>query len=55
MGFLEAIPVSSVPATYITATKKLVLRAKGESRQYTGGISFHRLPFAGGLLFDVQE
>ncbi|OHE96927.1 hypothetical protein CORC01_07712 [Colletotrichum orchidophilum] len=54
MGFLQNIPANEVSAAYDTKIKKLVLTAKGQVQNFTSGIEFHRVPFAGGLLFNLQ-
>lgn len=51
------VHLSLVPADSITASYKsgqLLLQASGEHVDYTRDINFHRLPFAGGLLFELH-
>lgn len=54
MGFLQLVPADSLTATYKTKTHKLSLNAKGNALTFTSSVSFQRMPWEGGLLFDLQ-
>lgn len=54
MGFLQTIPATTLTASYLTKSQTLRLEAKGDAQNYTGGIAFHRMPWAGGLLFKLE-
>lgn len=54
MGFLGPIPANELAAVYDPTKHKLTLSAQGEIQDYTTNISFNRLPWAGGLKFQLE-
>ncbi|KAF5020944.1 hypothetical protein F66182_7025 [Fusarium sp. NRRL 66182] len=51
---LQLIPADNITAVYDGESGQLLLRAAGKHADFTRDISFHRLPFTGGLLFQLQ-
>ncbi|EXF74494.1 hypothetical protein CFIO01_01972 [Colletotrichum fioriniae PJ7] len=56
LSHLSPIPITQqgLQAFYDNDNKQLLLRAQGNAVPITTGIEFKRLPFFGGLLFEVQ-
>ncbi|MCB2408811.1 hypothetical protein [Hymenobacter lucidus] len=54
MGFLGLIPATDLAATYNVRTRLLTLSARGEARDFTYGITFDRVPYMGGLKFQLM-
>ncbi|KAM0431455.1 hypothetical protein ACHAPT_005432 [Fusarium lateritium] len=51
---LQLIPADKITALYDNDTETLFLKASGKHVDITRDITFHRLPFTGGLLFQLQ-
>ncbi|KAH6951225.1 hypothetical protein BKA56DRAFT_625893 [Ilyonectria sp. MPI-CAGE-AT-0026] len=51
---LQLIPADTITALYDSDSETLYLNAAGEHVDITRDIGFERLPFAGGLLFDLK-
>ncbi|KAH7234367.1 hypothetical protein B0J15DRAFT_571537 [Fusarium solani] len=51
---LQLIAADSISALYDNDTETLFLKASGKHVDITRDITFHRLPFTGGLLFQLQ-
>ncbi|KAF5580926.1 hypothetical protein FPANT_9131 [Fusarium pseudoanthophilum] len=49
----QLIPADSITASYDNEAKLLILKASGTHVDLTRDITFRRLPFAGGLLFEL--
>ncbi|KAL9562396.1 hypothetical protein ACKAV7_013479 [Fusarium commune] len=49
----QLIPADSITASYDNEAKLLILKASGTHVDLTRDIKFRRLPFAGGLLFEL--
>ncbi|KAF4952269.1 hypothetical protein FGADI_6890 [Fusarium gaditjirri] len=49
----QFIPADSITASYDNEAKLLILKASGNHVDLTRDIKFRRLPFAGGLLFEL--
>ncbi|KAK1700632.1 hypothetical protein BDP55DRAFT_723140 [Colletotrichum godetiae] len=56
LSHLSPVPITQqgLQAWYDNDSKQLILRARGNAIHITTGIEFKRLPFLGGLLFEVQ-
>ncbi|KAJ4389603.1 hypothetical protein N0V93_007074 [Gnomoniopsis smithogilvyi] len=54
MGFRGLVPADKLGAVYDPAQQVLTLTACGEVQNYTYGFDFVRLPFTGGLLFELM-
>lgn len=53
MGFLGLAPADALAATYAPADQILTLYAKGTAPNYTYGYNFARLPWLGGLKYEL--
>ncbi|KAI8711126.1 hypothetical protein NCS52_01488000 [Fusarium sp. LHS14.1] len=54
LTYLQLIAADSISALYDNDTQTLFLKASGKQVDITRDITFHRLPFTGGLLFQLQ-
>jgi len=54
MGFLSLIPATDLAAVYNPFKRTLTISARGTAQKYTSSIHFTRLPFPGGLKFELQ-
>ncbi|KAF4959592.1 hypothetical protein FSARC_10678 [Fusarium sarcochroum] len=50
----QLVPADSISAHYDNEADILLLQASGNHVDFTRDIKFHRMPFAGGLLFELQ-
>ncbi|WYZ35369.1 hypothetical protein EsH8_X_000016 [Colletotrichum jinshuiense] len=54
LSHLQPVPADSISALYDNDKKTLILEASGNAVNITTDIHFQRLPFLGGLLYELQ-
>lgn len=53
MGFLGLVPFTNAGAVYDPGRQVLTVSAQGEAQKFTSGYFFKRVPWAGGLRFEL--
>ncbi|KAK7715252.1 hypothetical protein SLS64_003950 [Diaporthe eres] len=53
MGFLGLVPFTNAGAVYNPGQQLLTVSAQGEAQKFTSGYFFKRVPWAGGLRFEL--
>lgn len=53
MGFLNLVPFTNAGAVYDPVQQVLTVSADGEAQKFTSGYFFKRVPWAGGLRFEL--